>query len=163
MKKIKVAQFGLGPSAGQLVTADCLHMSLDLARKHGAGMHMHCVETRVQEYCIRRAEALATDAAAVAHRTKVPSERVETILASLVAEKKVFTLAPGLYMHQATAAEAIGRVLKAVDDFHAQSAESPGIPPEVKAKLFTENAVSTKPMGTGLGTKIVPGPDTSLI
>ncbi len=31
----------------------------------------------------------------------------------------------------------------------------PGIPPEVKAKLFTENAVSTKPMGTGLGTKIV--------
>ena len=31
----------------------------------------------------------------------------------------------------------------------------PGIPPEVKVKLFTENAVSTKPMGTGLGTKIV--------
>ena len=30
-----------------------------------------------------------------------------------------------------------------------------GIPPEVKAKLFTDNAVSTKPMGTGLGTKIV--------
>ena len=31
----------------------------------------------------------------------------------------------------------------------------PGMPPEVKAKLFTEHAVSTKPMGTGLGTKIV--------
>ena len=45
----------LGPAAGQLVTAECLHMSLDLARKHGAGMHMHCVETRVQDYCIRRA------------------------------------------------------------------------------------------------------------
>jgi 5-methylthioadenosine/S-adenosylhomocysteine deaminase len=28
---------------------------LDQARKHGAGMHMHCVETRVQDYCIRRA------------------------------------------------------------------------------------------------------------
>jgi cytosine/adenosine deaminase-related metal-dependent hydrolase len=45
----------LGPAAGQLVTAECLHMTLDLARKHGAGMHMHCVETRVQDYCIRRA------------------------------------------------------------------------------------------------------------
>jgi len=31
----------------------------------------------------------------------------------------------------------------------------PGIPPQVKAKLFTDEAVSTKPMGTGLGTKIV--------
>lgn len=45
----------LGPAAGQLVTAGCLRMSLDLARKHGAGMHMHCVETRAQDYCIRRA------------------------------------------------------------------------------------------------------------
>ncbi len=44
----------LGPAAGQLVSADCLHMSLDLARKHGAGMQMHCVETRLQDYCIRR-------------------------------------------------------------------------------------------------------------
>jgi signal transduction histidine kinase len=31
----------------------------------------------------------------------------------------------------------------------------PGIPARVKAKLFTDEAVSTKPMGTGLGTKIV--------
>jgi len=31
----------------------------------------------------------------------------------------------------------------------------PGIPEEVKAKLFTDKAVSTKPMGTGLGTKII--------
>ena len=31
----------------------------------------------------------------------------------------------------------------------------PGIPDEVKAKLFTDHAISTKPMGTGLGTKIV--------
>ncbi len=30
-----------------------------------------------------------------------------------------------------------------------------GIPPEIKDKLFTEQAVSTKPTGTGLGTKIV--------
>jgi cytosine/adenosine deaminase-related metal-dependent hydrolase len=45
----------LGPAAGQLVTTECLQMSLELARKHRAGMHMHCVETRVQDYCIRRA------------------------------------------------------------------------------------------------------------
>ncbi|MDW8396232.1 MAG: amidohydrolase family protein [Anaerolineae bacterium] len=44
----------LGPAAGQLVTAECLHRSLALAQKHGAGVHMHCVETRVQDYCIRR-------------------------------------------------------------------------------------------------------------
>lgn len=30
-----------------------------------------------------------------------------------------------------------------------------GMPPEIKAKVFTDQAVSTKPMGTGLGTKIV--------
>jgi signal transduction histidine kinase len=30
-----------------------------------------------------------------------------------------------------------------------------GMPPDVRAKAFTDNAVSTKPMGTGLGTKIV--------
>jgi len=31
----------------------------------------------------------------------------------------------------------------------------PGIPDHVKEKLFTDEAVSTKPMGTGLGTRIV--------
>lgn len=31
----------------------------------------------------------------------------------------------------------------------------PGIPEKVKALLFTDQAVSTKPMGTGLGTRIV--------
>jgi signal transduction histidine kinase len=31
----------------------------------------------------------------------------------------------------------------------------PGIPEEIRSKLFTEQAVSTKPMGTGLGTRIV--------
>jgi len=31
----------------------------------------------------------------------------------------------------------------------------PGIPDHVKAKLFTDQAVSTKPMGTGLGTRII--------
>ncbi len=30
-----------------------------------------------------------------------------------------------------------------------------GIPEEVREKLFTEDAISTKPMGTGLGTRIV--------
>ena len=31
----------------------------------------------------------------------------------------------------------------------------PGIPKQVREKLFTDEAVSTKPMGTGLGTRIV--------
>jgi 5-methylthioadenosine/S-adenosylhomocysteine deaminase len=49
----------LGPAAGQLVTTDCLKRSFELARKHGAGVHMHCVETRVQDYCIRRAHGMS--------------------------------------------------------------------------------------------------------
>ena len=31
----------------------------------------------------------------------------------------------------------------------------PGMPENIKARLFTDDAVSTKPMGTGLGTRIV--------
>ena len=31
----------------------------------------------------------------------------------------------------------------------------PGIPEHVKARLFTDEAISTKPMGTGLGTRII--------
>ena len=31
----------------------------------------------------------------------------------------------------------------------------PGIPEGIRSKLFTDEAVSTKPMGTGLGTRIV--------
>ena len=31
----------------------------------------------------------------------------------------------------------------------------PGMPQHVKAKLFTDEAISTKPMGTGLGTRII--------
>jgi signal transduction histidine kinase len=31
----------------------------------------------------------------------------------------------------------------------------PGIPEHVQAQLFRDEAISTKPMGTGLGTKIV--------
>jgi signal transduction histidine kinase len=31
----------------------------------------------------------------------------------------------------------------------------PGMPEHVKAKLFTDEAISTKPMGTGLGTRII--------
>jgi signal transduction histidine kinase len=30
-----------------------------------------------------------------------------------------------------------------------------GMPPEIKAKAFTDSAISNRPMGTGLGTKIV--------
>ena len=30
-----------------------------------------------------------------------------------------------------------------------------GMPPDVRERLFTKNAISTKPGGTGLGTKIV--------
>jgi signal transduction histidine kinase len=42
------------------------------------------------------------------------------------------------------------------DYFAIECADTgPGIPEKVKARLFTDEAVSTKPMGTGLGTRII--------
>jgi cytosine/adenosine deaminase-related metal-dependent hydrolase len=42
-----------GPSGVQWATVDFLHQCLDLARRHGGGLHMHLMESRVQDHVIR--------------------------------------------------------------------------------------------------------------
>ena len=43
-----------GPSGVQWATLDFLHQCLDLARRHGGGLHMHLMESRVQDHVIRQ-------------------------------------------------------------------------------------------------------------
>jgi guanine deaminase len=42
-----------GPSGVQWATPEFLHRCLDLSRRHGAGLHMHLMESRVQDHVIR--------------------------------------------------------------------------------------------------------------
>ena len=84
-------------------------------------------ESRFVEYCVRKAKSLAAGLPELASRAKVPRSRLEEILAELTRQKKVLLLAPGLYIHRDTAAEATGQLLNLVGDFHRGSPESPGI------------------------------------
>lgn len=85
---------------------------------------------RFVEYCVRRAESLATTEAAIAVRTKIPHARVREILADLTAKQIIVAVTGKDYVHRDTAAEASEKILKLVADFHRQSPESPGLPPE---------------------------------
>ena len=44
-----------GPSGVQWVSLDRLHRCQDFARRHGGGIHMHLMETRVQDHVCRQA------------------------------------------------------------------------------------------------------------
>jgi cytosine/adenosine deaminase-related metal-dependent hydrolase len=44
-----------GPSGVQWTSIDFLHQSLDLANRYGGGLHMHLMESRVQDYVTRQA------------------------------------------------------------------------------------------------------------
>jgi selenocysteine-specific elongation factor len=107
------------------------------ARAAATGDERHFVE-----YCTRTAAAAATTEGDLARRVKIPAVRLKTILAELVAAKRVLAIPAGLYMHAETAAEQGRRLLEAVAQFHRHSAESPGIPPdELRAACQLEKAV----------------------
>ncbi len=55
---------------------------------------------------------------------------MQEILADLAARQVIFSLAGKDYVHRDTAAEARQKILELVADFHRQSPESPGLPPE---------------------------------
>ncbi len=94
------------------------------------------------EYCVRRAEGLATTEVAVAVRTKIPHARVQEILADLAGEKILFALTAKDYIHRNTAAEAGRKILELIADFHRQSPESPGLPPEqLRQEMSIDKAV----------------------
>jgi 5-methylthioadenosine/S-adenosylhomocysteine deaminase len=44
----------IGPSGVQWASVDFLHACLDTARKHGGGVHMHLLESRVQDWTMRQ-------------------------------------------------------------------------------------------------------------
>jgi len=87
-------------------------------------------ERRFMEYCLRRAPLHAADVAALARRTKIPADRVQTMLAELIASERVVSLGGGLYLHRETGLEMARQILDSVTEFHRQSPESPGIPLE---------------------------------
>jgi selenocysteine-specific elongation factor len=85
-------------------------------------------EGRFVEYCIRTAESAAVGEPALAVRAKILPGRLPEICAKLVHDKTVFTVGARLYVHRDTAAELGRRMVEAVDAFHSQSPESPGLP-----------------------------------
>jgi selenocysteine-specific elongation factor len=84
-------------------------------------------EAAFVEQCIRRPEGVAAAEAELAARAKLLRPRLHEILARLVQTKRVFALAPGLFVHRETAAEVGRQVLDVVAEYHRKSPESPGI------------------------------------
>ncbi len=94
------------------------------------------------EYCVRTARTLAASDADIAVRTKLPRDRVEEVIRDLTSRSKILALKPGLYMHCDAVAEARGRVVKLVDDYHNLSPESLGMPLEqLRAESRLDNVV----------------------
>jgi len=94
------------------------------------------------EYCVRTARSLATSDTDVAVRTKLPHDRVEEVLQDLTRRDRILALKPGLHMHSDVAADASGRVLKLVGDYHIRSPESLGITlEELRADSRIDNTV----------------------
>jgi selenocysteine-specific elongation factor len=84
-------------------------------------------EARFVEYCVRSADASATNEAELGRRAKVPRGRLQELLAELVRQQKVIGLSGGLLIHRDTAATAAGQLVEIVGRFHRQSPESPGL------------------------------------
>ena len=99
-------------------------------------------ERRFVEYCVRKAEGLAASPAHLSQRTKIPPARLQEILAELAGGQSIVPVAAGLYMHRETAAEAAGRIVALVADFHRRWPESPGLPLEqLRSAMNVEKAV----------------------
>jgi selenocysteine-specific elongation factor len=82
------------------------------------------------EHCIRTAEGLAASQSEICQRAKVQPERFQPILEVLRSRNSIVDLGGGLYIHKATADEAIGRVVELITRFHSQSPKSPGMSSE---------------------------------
>jgi len=87
-------------------------------------------ERRFVEYCIRTAPSSAVTESAVAVRAKLPESRLRSILADLTEQRNISSLAGRFYMHEDAAATAGQRMMELVNEFHRQSPESPGMPPD---------------------------------
>jgi selenocysteine-specific elongation factor len=102
---------------------------------------------RFVEYCVRRAESMATTEGAIAVRTKIPHARVREILADLASRQVILTFGVKGYVHRDTAAETGQKILDLIADFHHQSPESPGLSPEQLRRCFCGAAVPAAKAG----------------
>ncbi len=86
------------------------------------------------EYCIKTANASAANETGLSLRTKILSNQLKEILAELIREEKVLSLAAPpaskCYIHSDSAAYAQQRLLNIVSEFHRARPESPGISTE---------------------------------
>ncbi len=89
------------------------------------------------EYCVKTAESLATDAAAVSLRTKIPPAQVTSVLTALTNAGRLITIGR-LHMHADTAAKTMKTLLEHVAEVHRRQPESPGIRRE---QLLTDAAL----------------------
>jgi len=78
------------------------------------------------EYCVKNAEGLAADEAALSCRVKLPLPLVRNVISALIREGKVLDLTQGLYAHRETVLRASQELLQRVADFHRRMPQSPG-------------------------------------
>ena len=99
------------------------HVHADLQERAEAVLD----ESRFVEYCVRKAPSLAVGEADLAIRAKISRRRIPHLLADLVNRGAIMALAPSLYIHPDTAAEATTRLLRLVTDFHRELPDRRGI------------------------------------
>ena len=87
-------------------------------------------DARLVDYVLRAAGSEAVAEADLARRTKILPARLKEILGRLAAQREVFGLGSGLYMHRAVADEAGRTLLARMAEYHHASPESPGMTPE---------------------------------
>ena len=68
------------------------------------------------EYCIRRAESLSADEQAISIRTKIPRNRLQTILADLQQQNKIIPVSSGVFIQRDTASDINKSILDLIAD-----------------------------------------------
>ncbi|MHC4481534.1 MAG: SelB domain-containing protein, partial [Planctomycetota bacterium] len=87
-------------------------------------------ERNFLEHCVRKAEELAAEEAALAVRAKIPRNRIGALLQELSAEGKIVALDSGRCVHASTLQECRQRLLECTADHHRRRPRSPGPSPE---------------------------------
>jgi len=87
-------------------------------------------EKAFAEYAVRNAEGAAATQDEIAFRTKIPSKRLETILAELAAQGTISRVPGGQFMHRQRASQLEAAILAALDAFHREEPASVGITAE---------------------------------
>lgn len=87
-------------------------------------------ESAFVEYVVKSAGLACAREADIAFRTKIPLDRVRTILNELRSTGRISAVSTDAYLHAASAGQGREQILLCLKKFHAQSPASPGIAPE---------------------------------